>query len=113
MKKDKPLFDPTTHYRIEVQGQVDVEWLQSFDSSVEIIVAETKQMERITVLNVHQIKRDRWVGAQAARTGNSDPAITDRFRRRKAAGSKSNARKSPSELGDFAIYMGHLLFGFQ
>jgi len=53
MKNAKPLFDPATHYRIEVQGQVDVEWLQSFDSSVEIIVAETKQMEDVTVLNVH------------------------------------------------------------
>jgi hypothetical protein len=32
---------------------VDVEWLQSFDSSVEVIVDETRQMEDITVLNVH------------------------------------------------------------
>ena len=49
----QPIFDPTTHYRIEVQGRVDVDWLQSFDSSVEIIVEETSQMEEFAVLNVH------------------------------------------------------------
>ena len=48
----KPLFDPATHYRIEVQGQVDVEWLQSFDSSAEIIIDEARQMEDITILKV-------------------------------------------------------------
>ena len=49
----KPLFDPATHYRIEVRGRVDVEWLQSFDSSAEISVDETRQKEDITVLDVH------------------------------------------------------------
>jgi hypothetical protein len=53
MKNTQPIFDPTTHYRIEVQGRVDEEWLLSFDSSVEISVAETGQAEDITVLNVH------------------------------------------------------------
>ena len=53
MKTAQPLFDTTTHYRIEVQGRVDVDWLQSFDSSAEIIVDETRQMGEITVLNVH------------------------------------------------------------
>jgi hypothetical protein len=53
MNNTQPIFDPTTHYRIEVQGRVDVEWLQSFDSSAEIIVDDTRQMEDITVLNVH------------------------------------------------------------
>ena len=53
MNNAQPIFDPTTHYRIEVRGQVDVEWLQSFDSSAEISVDETRQMEGITVLNVH------------------------------------------------------------
>jgi hypothetical protein len=53
MKNAKPLFDPATHYRIEVQGRIDVEWLQSFDGLAEIIVDETRQMEDITVLNVH------------------------------------------------------------
>ena len=37
MKNAQPIFDPATHYRIEVQGQVDVDWLQSFDSSAEIM----------------------------------------------------------------------------
>jgi hypothetical protein len=53
MKKAQPIFDSTTNYRIQVQGRVDVEWLQSFDSSVEIIVDETGQMEGVTVLSVH------------------------------------------------------------
>jgi hypothetical protein len=47
------MYDLTTHYRIKVRGRVDVEWLQSFDSSVEMIVDETRQMEGITVLNVN------------------------------------------------------------
>ena len=49
----QPIFDPATHYRIEVRGQVDVEWLQSFDRSAEISVYETRQIEDITVLNVN------------------------------------------------------------
>ena len=53
MKNTQPIYDPTTHYRIEVQGHVDVEWLQSFDSSAEISVIETRQMEQVTVLDVH------------------------------------------------------------
>ena len=53
MNNAQPIFDPTTHYRMDVQGRVDVEWLQSFDSSVEIIIDDTKQMEDITVLHVH------------------------------------------------------------
>ena len=53
MKNAQPLFDSATHYRIEVQGRVDVEWLQSFDSSAEIIVDEAGQMEDLTVLDVH------------------------------------------------------------
>ena len=53
MKNIGPIFDPATHYRIEVRGRVDVQWLQSFDSSAEIIVDETGQMEDITVLSVH------------------------------------------------------------
>ncbi len=31
MNNAQPIFDPTTHYRIEVRGRVDVDWLQSFD----------------------------------------------------------------------------------
>jgi hypothetical protein len=53
MYNTKPLFDPTTHYRIEVQGRVDAEWLQGFDSSAEISVDETGQMVDNTVLDVH------------------------------------------------------------
>jgi hypothetical protein len=49
----QPIFDPKTHYQIEVKGRVDVEWLQSFDGSAEISVDEAGQMEEITVLNVH------------------------------------------------------------
>ena len=53
MKNAQPIFDPATHYRIEVWGRVDVEWLQNFDGSAEIIVDETRQIEDITVLNVN------------------------------------------------------------
>jgi hypothetical protein len=50
---EQPIFDPATHYRIEVRGRVDVKWLQGFDSSAEISVDETRQMEELTMLNVH------------------------------------------------------------
>lgn len=53
MKNTQPMFDPATNYRIEVQGPVDVDWLQSFDSSVEILEDETGHVEDITVINVH------------------------------------------------------------
>jgi hypothetical protein len=53
MNKAKAMWDRATHYQIEVQGQVDVEWLQSFDGSARINVYETRQMEDITALNVH------------------------------------------------------------
>ncbi len=53
MKTAQPLFDCTTCYLIEVQGRVDVDWLQSFDSSAEIIVDEPTQTEDITVLKVN------------------------------------------------------------
>ena len=53
MKNAQPIFDPATHYRIEIEGRVDVEWLQGFDSSAEIKDCETRQMEDITVLNVN------------------------------------------------------------
>ena len=53
MNNAQPIFDPTTHYRIEVRGRVDAEWLQSFDISAEIITDKTKQMEDITMLDVH------------------------------------------------------------
>ena len=53
MKNLQPIFDPETHYRIEVRGRVDVEWLKSFDSAAEIGIDETRQMEDVTVLKVH------------------------------------------------------------
>ena len=53
MNNAQPIFDPATHYRIEVRGRVNVDWLQSFDSSVEISVDKTWQMEDITVLDLH------------------------------------------------------------
>jgi hypothetical protein len=53
MKNAKPLFDSATYYHIAVRGRVDVDWLQSFDSSAEISVDETRQMEYITVLTMH------------------------------------------------------------
>ena len=53
MKNTQPIFDPATHYRIEVQGRVNGDWLQSFYSSAEIYSDETKQIEDITVLHVH------------------------------------------------------------
>ena len=53
MKNAQPLYDSATHYRIEVRGRVDVEWLQSFDDSAETTVGEIQQKEEITVLNVH------------------------------------------------------------
>jgi hypothetical protein len=53
MNKAQPIFDSATHYRIEVRGRVDVDWLQNFDCSAEISVDETMQMEDITVLTLH------------------------------------------------------------
>jgi hypothetical protein len=56
MKHTQPIFDPATHYRIEVQGRVDEDWLKSFDGSAEIRaeihVAESGQPEAVTVLHV-------------------------------------------------------------
>jgi hypothetical protein len=52
VKNANPLFDSATYYQIQLRGRVDVDWLQSFDSSAEISVDETRQMEDITVLKV-------------------------------------------------------------
>ena len=41
MNNAQPLFNSATHYRIEVRGQDDVDWLQSFDGSAEISAEET------------------------------------------------------------------------
>ena|SRR5690349_10327112 len=53
MNTAQPLFDPATGYRIEVRGRVDPEWLQSFESSAEILVDENWQRQDVTVLHVH------------------------------------------------------------
>lgn len=53
MNNGQPIFDPKTHYQMEVRGQVDAEWLQGFDISAEIMAADIRQMEDITVLDVH------------------------------------------------------------
>jgi hypothetical protein len=53
MNDAQPILDPETHYRIEVRGRVDVEWLQSFDSSVQVTVDETRQLREGTMLDVH------------------------------------------------------------
>jgi hypothetical protein len=53
MYKEQPIFDPSTHYWIEVRGRMDVDWLQSFDSMAEITYVESGRKGGITVLNVH------------------------------------------------------------
>lgn len=53
MNQPEPIFDPATGYRIEVRGRVDLEWLQSFDSSTEIVVDEPGLKQDVTVLEVH------------------------------------------------------------
>jgi hypothetical protein len=53
MRTAQPLFDPTTHYRIELRGRVDLDWLQSFDEYAQIIIDETNRMENATVFDVH------------------------------------------------------------
>jgi hypothetical protein len=53
MNNAQPIFDPATHYRLEVRGQVDVEWLQSFDSSAGIKAEENSPAEEVTVLHIH------------------------------------------------------------
>jgi hypothetical protein len=53
MDNAKPIFDPGTHYRIEVRGQVDVDWLRSFEGLEDSIIGEKRQREDITVLNIH------------------------------------------------------------
>ncbi len=52
MKHAQPLLGSATYYRIELHGHVDVEWLQGFDSSVEIVAGEDGQMPDITVLTI-------------------------------------------------------------
>jgi hypothetical protein len=53
MNKTQPIFDPATGYRIEVRGRIDVEWLQDFDSSTEIINEEMAQVKDMTIIHIH------------------------------------------------------------
>ena len=53
MRTAQPLFDPTTHYQIELRGRVDLDWLQSFDENAQLIIDETNRMENATLLDVH------------------------------------------------------------
>jgi hypothetical protein len=53
MNTAQPIFDPETGYRIEVRGRVDVAWLQSFHSSIEIAAEESGQSPDRTVLHLH------------------------------------------------------------
>lgn len=47
------MFDQATRYRIELRGEVDVDWLRGFDGAVEIVADEGGQAEGSTVLRVH------------------------------------------------------------
>ncbi len=51
-REAKPIFDPATHYRIQVRGRIDVEWLQNFHGSAEMTMDEPGQRDDITVLDV-------------------------------------------------------------
>jgi len=53
MTNEQPILDPATHYRIEVRGRVDTEWLQSFDNLSEIIADEPVPAEDTTAIHVH------------------------------------------------------------
>lgn len=52
MNDAKPIFNRATHYRLEIRGRVDVEWLQGFGGPGEIMVAEGGQEDDVTVLDV-------------------------------------------------------------
>jgi hypothetical protein len=53
MNDTQPIFDPTTRYQIEIRDRVDLEWLQSFDSSVEFVADDISHTEETTILIVH------------------------------------------------------------
>jgi len=53
MNDPQPIFDPTTRYRIEIQERVDVNWLQNFDSSVELFADDINHTGETRVLIVH------------------------------------------------------------
>jgi hypothetical protein len=53
MNKTQPIFDPATAYRIEVRGRANAEWLQTFESSVEIVNNEMAWVKDMTIINIH------------------------------------------------------------
>jgi hypothetical protein len=53
MKQTEPIFDPATHYGIEVRGRVDAEWLRSFDPATEILVDDSGQVQDSSVLHLY------------------------------------------------------------
>lgn len=53
MENTHPLFNSATHYRLEVQGQVDADWLQSFEPALQIQVREAGQSQGVTVLDIY------------------------------------------------------------
>ena len=53
MNHAQPIFEVATGYLIEIRGRIDVEWLQSFDSSTQIINAEMAQLNDMTIIHVH------------------------------------------------------------
>lgn len=52
MNNAKPIFDPDTQYRITIQGRVDADWLNSFDSGMKISLVQAALEEEITMLDV-------------------------------------------------------------
>jgi hypothetical protein len=53
MDHAQPIFDLATGYLIEVGGRIDVEWLQSFVDSTEIVNDERAKLKDRTSINVH------------------------------------------------------------
>lgn len=52
MNNAKPIIDPGTQYRITIQGRVDADWLNSFDSGMKISLVQAALEEEITMLDV-------------------------------------------------------------
>ena len=53
MNHAQPIFEVATGYLIEIRGRIDVEWLQSFDSTTEIIQDDVPELKDRTIINVH------------------------------------------------------------
>jgi len=53
MMAGDPLFDRSTHYRIQVRGSLDVKWLKGFDSLAGLLSDESEAEGECTVLHAH------------------------------------------------------------